>query len=150
VNSSVAYDSRRADNLILIYLVYDREPFMQHLKIFTVEKSGSTLIITPQGEGSAFRYQDLHLEANTIRGEMMKPENRNLVVDLGGMDYFGSEFIGALVSMLRETRVRGGKACFCSAKPQMLQVLQNMSLFKLWPHYESREAALSELSKLAG
>lgn len=123
---------------------------MQHLKIFTVEKVGPNLIITPQGEGSAFRYQDLHLEANVIRSEMAKPENRNLIVDLAQMDYFGSEFIGALVSMLRETRARGGKACFCSAKPQMLEVLKNMSLFKLWPHYETREDALSELAALAG
>lgn len=123
---------------------------MQHLKIFTIEKVGPNLIITPQGEGSAFRYQDLHLEANVIRSELMKPENRNLIVDLAQMEYFGSEFIGALVSMLRETRSRGGKACFCCARPQMLDVLKNMSLFKLWPHYATREDALSELAALAG
>ncbi|WP_437204667.1 STAS domain-containing protein [Planctomicrobium sp. SH664] len=116
---------------------------MQHLKIFTIERLENTLVVCPHGEGSAFRYQDLHLEANTIRGHMMKPGIKNLVVDLGDLDYFGSEFIGALVSMLRETRSRGGKACFCRAKPQMLQVLQNMSLFKLWPHYETRDEALA-------
>jgi anti-anti-sigma factor len=122
---------------------------MQHLKIFTTESLGNTLIVTPQGEGSAFRYQDLHLEANTIRGLLAKPGVRFLVIDLSQMDYFGSEFIGALVSLLRETRTRGGKACFCAAKPQMLQVLQNMSLFKLWPHYESRDEAVTGLAALA-
>lgn len=119
---------------------------MQHLKIFKVERSGDTLVVTPQGEGSAFRYQDLHLEANVIRGQMLKPEFKNLVINLEQMEYFGSEFIGSLVSMLRETKARGGKACFCSARPQMLSVLQNMSLFKLWPHYDSLDAALKELS----
>jgi microcystin degradation protein MlrC len=33
-------------------------------------------------------------------------------------------------------------ACFCSAKPQMIQVLSNMALFKLWPHFDSRDAAI--------
>ena len=112
------------------------------LKIFQVEQEGETVVVTPDGEGSAFRYQDLHMEVNSIRSHMMKPGQKNLVVDLNRMDYFGSEFIGALVSMLRETKMRRGLACFCCAKPQMIQVLSNMALFKLWPHFETREAAL--------
>lgn len=112
------------------------------LKIFQLDQVGETVIVTPDGEGSAFRYQDLHLEVNAIRAHMMKPGQRNLVVDLNKMDYFGSEFIGALVSMLRETKMRRGLACFCSARPQMVQVLSNMALFKLWPHFDSREAAV--------
>jgi anti-anti-sigma factor len=122
---------------------------MQHLKIFSTEQIGETLVVTPEGDGSAFRYQDLHLEANTVRGHLMKPGIRFLIIDLRNMEYFGSEFIGALVSMLREMRTRGGKACFCGATPQMLQVLQNMSLFKLWPHFENREEALNRLSAIA-
>ena len=118
---------------------------MQHLKIFKLDKVGSTLCITPQSENSGFRYQDLHIEANAIRGQLMKPENKNLIIDLRQMDHFGSEFIGALVSMLREVRNRGGKACFCCARPQMLQVLQNMSLFRLWPHHDTREEALAAI-----
>ncbi len=63
------------------------------------------------------------------------------------MDYFGSEFIGALVSMLlREVKNRGNKAAFCAANAQMLQVLQNMSLFKLWPHYQTRDEAIAAAS----
>jgi anti-anti-sigma factor len=116
---------------------------MKQLKIFQLEQVGPTVVVTPDGEGSAFRYQDLHVEVNAIRSHMMKPGQRNLIVDLNRMDYFGSEFIGALVSMLRETKMRGGVACFCSASPQMQQVLQNMALFKLWPHHSNRDEALA-------
>ena len=118
---------------------------MQHLKIFTIEIVGDCLIVTPHGEGSMFRYQDLHQETNVIRGQIARPEIRDLVVDLSGMDYFGSEFIGSLVSMLRETKVRGGNASFCCAQPQMLRVLENMSLFNLWPHFESRNDAIAHV-----
>ena len=112
------------------------------LKIFQLQQEGETVIVQPDGEGSAFRYQDLHMEVNAIRSHMMKPGQTHLIVDLNKMEYFGSEFIGALVSMLRETKMRRGLACFCSARPQMIQVLSNMALFKLWPHYETREEAL--------
>lgn len=118
---------------------------VQHLKLFSVEEDDQTVIVCPYGEGSAFRYQDLHLESNTVRGYLQKPGKRNLIVDMHNMEYCGSEFIGALVSMLRETRNRGGIGVFCSAPPQMQQVLQNMSLFKLWPHYATREDALASI-----
>ncbi len=122
---------------------------MQHLKIFNVEKLGEALIVTPVGEGSAFRYQDLHLETNAVRGYLSQPDVRLLVLDLKMIDYFGSEFIGALVSMLREMRTRGRKACFCNGNEQVQQILKNMSLFKLWPLYASREEALSELTAVS-
>lgn len=118
---------------------------MKHLKIFTVDQVGPTVILTPDGDASGFRYRDLQAEANSLRSHLMKPANQHLVVDLSKMQYFGSEFIGALVSMLREVRARGGKAYFCAATEQMLQVLQNMSLFKLWPHYATRDEALAAI-----
>ena len=113
------------------------------LKIFQHEQQGPIVILTPVGDGSGFRYQELHLDVNTIRAEMAKPGNRHLVVNLEQMEYFGSEFIGGLVSMLRETKNRGGLACFSAATPQMMNVLKNMSLFKLWPHFDSKKEAIA-------
>jgi len=118
---------------------------MKHLKIFAVDQVGPTVILTPDGDASGFRYRDLQAEANSLRSHLMKPANQHLIVDLSKMQYFGSEFIGALVSMLREVRARGGRAYFCSATEQMLQVLQNMSLFKLWPHFATRQDALAAI-----
>lgn len=122
---------------------------LNHLKIFSAEQVDDVLIVIPSGEGSAFRYQDLHIESNAIRSHLLKGGCKHVVVDLHKMDYFGSEFIGALVTMLREVKGRGGKACFCAATPQMLQVLQNMSLFKLWPHLATRDEALAHVKAAA-
>jgi anti-anti-sigma factor len=120
---------------------------LNHLKIFGSEQVGDVLVVIPAGEGSAFRYQDLHIESNAIRAHMLKGGCKHIIVDLNKMDYFGSEFIGSLVTMLREVKSRGGKACFCSATPQMMQVLQNMSLFKLWPHLDTRAEAIELVNK---
>jgi hypothetical protein len=35
---------------------------------------------------------------------------------------------------------------FCRANPNMHKVLDNMSLFRLWPYFETREAALQSAS----
>lgn len=118
---------------------------MQHLKIFLVEQTGPTVILTPQGDPSSFRYRDLQAETNSLRSHMGRPENLNLIVDLCNCQYFGSEFIGALVSMLREVRGRKGQAALCGATEQMRAVLMNMSLFRLWPYYETRDVALAAI-----
>lgn len=119
---------------------------VKHLKLFRVEQIGDVIVVVPEGDGSSFRYQDLHTEANAIRGHLTRPGNKHLIIDLQKMAYFGSEFIGALVSMLRETRNRGGKAMICSANAQMLQVLQNMSLCRLWPYHPTREETLTAIA----
>ena len=115
---------------------------VMNLKIFQSDQFGEVVVVKPVGEGSAFRYQDLQTEVNAIRSHMMKPGQKHLVVNLETMSYFGSEFIGALVTMLREVKRRGGMACFCCASPQMMKVLNNMALFKLWPHFDELQPAL--------
>ena len=115
---------------------------VKHLKLFDVQQTGETIVVSPQGQGSGFRYQDLHVESNVVRNHLLKTPKCNLIIDLGSMDYCGSEFIGSLVSMLRETRNRGGSALFCAANPHIHKVLDNMSLFKLWPYHATRDEAL--------
>jgi anti-anti-sigma factor len=118
---------------------------MQHLTIFQVEQVGPTVILTPRADPSSARYRDLQGEVNSVRTHMTLPENLNLVVDLRHCAYFGSEFIGALVSILREVRRRQGQCALCGATDQMRTVLQNMSLFKLWPYFETRDDALTAI-----
>jgi len=120
---------------------------LKHLKIFQTKRTGNILVVIPQGDPSTFRYNDLHREANSVRDLLMSPEVNHLVLNLQNMQYFGSEFIGSLVSMAREVKNRQGQAVICEANPQMLEVLQNMSLFKLWPYYPSESEALAALQQ---
>ena len=122
---------------------------MQHLTMFLVEQAGPTVILTPRGDSSSFRYRDFQAEVNSVRTHMTMPENLNLVVDLRQCQYFRSEFIGALVSMLREVRRRQGQCAMCGATDQMCAVLKTMSLFKLWPYFETRDDALASIAQPA-
>ncbi len=117
-----------------------------HLKIFRTETVEDHLVLIPQSEGASFRYADLQMEGNYVRTMVADKKYRGLIIDLSNMNYFGSEFIGALITIAREKKNRGGKAVVCGAAPQMLEVLQNMSLFKIWPYYPTREDAVAALN----
>lgn len=118
-----------------------------HLKIFSVDKEPPCIYVTPAGEGASFRYADLQMEANTVRALVADAACPYLIIDLSKLDYFGSEFIGALILIGREKKNRGGKVAICSANKNMHDVLKNMSLFKLWPYFEDRATALETLQK---
>jgi anti-anti-sigma factor len=88
------------------------------------------------------------MEANTVRLLAAKHRDLNLIIDLGNLNYFGSEFIGSLVSVAREKKNQGKKVVVCNAVPQMKEVLENMGLFKLWPYTDTRELAIEKISAL--
>ena len=111
-------------------------------KVFITERDGDTLIVVPHGDGLGFRYADVQIEANNIRRDIGKPDVANLIIDLEQLDYFGSEVIGVFITMAREASNRGGKAAMCNVSDKMRNVLQNMKLFSLWPHFSSRAEAL--------
>jgi anti-anti-sigma factor len=147
-DSTVAWRARRWNLAQRVALSLRSFP-MQHLTMFLVEQIGPTVMLTPRGDSSSYRYHDLQAEVNSVRTYMALPENLNLVVDLRHCQYFRSEFIGALVSMLRDVRSRQGQCALCGATDQMRVVLQKMSLFKLWPYFETRDGALAALAQPA-
>jgi anti-anti-sigma factor len=122
---------------------------LKHLNIFDVRSDQEILIVSPKVDAGSFRYHELHREANSVRDLLTRPDVKHLILNLSRLEYFGSEFIGSLVSMAREIRNRRGQALICSANPTMLDVLKNMSLFKLWPYFETEEEAIAYLRRPA-
>jgi anti-anti-sigma factor len=122
---------------------------LKHLNIFDVRAEEEIVIVSPKVDAGSFRYHELHREANSVRDLLTRPDVRHLILNLSQLEYFGSEFIGSLVSMAREIRNRQGQALICSANPTMLDVLKNMSLFRLWPYYETEAEAIAHLRRPA-
>lgn len=119
----------------------------RHLKILRVIEDEPHLILYPCSEGASFRYADLQMESNYVRTLAGQAKFKGLVIDLGELNYFGSEFIGALITVAREKKNRGGKVAICNVNEQMREVLNNMALFKLWPYFETRDLAIAEVSQ---
>jgi anti-anti-sigma factor len=116
-------------------------------KIFAVDGDGPTLVVIPQVEGSGFRYQQLHIEANSLQRKFETKEFKNLVVDLSSLHYFGSELIGVLIRLARTATNGNGVAAMCGPSPKMLEVLDGMRLRKLWPIFASRDEALKHVKQ---
>jgi anti-anti-sigma factor len=113
--------------------------------IFQAQADGDTLIVIPMVDGCGFRYQQLHIEANSLQRILETQSFKNLVVDLQNLNYFGSELIGALIRLARTVTDDKGKAAFCAPSPRMLEVLEGMRLNKLWPIVASRNDAMKHI-----
>jgi anti-anti-sigma factor len=110
--------------------------------LFAVHHRNTTLIVEPLVKGHAFEYAKLHTESNALRRQLDHPDVHKLVLDLGQLDYLGSEVIGVIVSLARKITDRGGQAVMCNVNHKLRQSLHRMHLDKLWPIVESREDTL--------
>jgi anti-anti-sigma regulatory factor len=67
----------------------------------------------------------------------------HVVVDFTAEQMLGSIIISVVIKVCRKAGSKGGKAAFCNASSDMLEVLQTMNLTKLWTHYPSRAEAIA-------
>ena len=112
-------------------------------KVFRLERDGNVLIVTPQGDASGFRYNDVHHESNTTLQLLDDPLLLNVVVDFKSEHILGSIIVSVIIKVCRKAGAKGGKAAFCNASPDMLEVLTTMNLTKLWPYFPSRSEAIN-------
>ena len=124
-------------------------PAVQFHKVFKVEQEGETVVVIPQGHPIAFRYNEIHVEANAVIRLLDDAGLKNVVLDFTVTDYASSMIIGALIRMARKVTNQGGQAVMCHANENMFEILTTMNLLKLWPYYETREEALAALGALA-
>ncbi len=111
-------------------------------KVFRLERDGNVLIVVPQGDASGFRYNDVHQESNATLQVLDDPSLSNVVIDFKSELILGSIILSVLIKVCRKAGAKGGKAAFCNASADMLEVLATMNLTKLWSHYPSRAEAI--------
>jgi pSer/pThr/pTyr-binding forkhead associated (FHA) protein len=109
----------------------ERAAFLTKLhKIFRVNWDGETLIVTPQGRGRDFRYQDIQVEANAIITILRTLGFHNLLVDFSAVKLTGSLVIDAITQFCRAT---SGVAAISSCSPEQYSALKDLNLISLWP-----------------
>jgi anti-anti-sigma factor len=113
--------------------------------LFAVAREESALVVSPLIRGGMFEYTQLHTESNALLRKLDHPELEALVIDLGQVEYSGSELIGVIVKLGRKMTDDGRKAVLCNASSHMRNVLCKMSLDQLWPMFDSRQQALSSV-----
>ena len=118
--------------------------------IFDRQQFGEVLIVAPTADGLSLRLADVQVSAEQIRDALARSDIKHVVIDLGRLDYFGSEVIGAIVMFTRDISNRGGNAAMCCASSQMCQKLGDLKLFELWSHFATCDEAVQSMSQATG
>jgi anti-anti-sigma factor len=114
-------------------------------KVFRVRRQKNTVIVSPQGEAPGFRTAALETELNRLLRQLDELQPVNLIVDLGGTNYYGSAMIGAIFELRRKVLGGGGRAVLCNASEAMLDVLRVLKLDREWPYVATRAEAFARL-----
>ena len=114
-------------------------------KVFKIARLSRTLVIVPQGATMNFQYTDVHLESNELYRIIDEPQLKNVLIDLGAVEYIDSIIISSLLRVLTKSRQLGGMGVFCCASDPVREVLGCIQIGRLWPLFESRDEALAEV-----
>jgi anti-anti-sigma factor len=117
-------------------------PAVKSTGIFEIERDGDTLIVTPQTDLREFEYQHIESGAREILDLLGSGTVKNLVIDFGKTDYYGSTALGFFVKLWKRVRSRNGCLAFCNVSAHELEILRVTNMGNLWPVCPSRQEAL--------
>lgn len=119
-----------------------RDRDTHRFQVFEVEILRGVLVITPQGDTTGFRYNQVHVESGLLLEHVDQDAVRGVIFDLSRVVVIGSVMISVLIKIARRVQQKQGEAVFCHASSTMRDALHTMNLTRLWPCLESRQDAL--------
>jgi anti-sigma B factor antagonist len=117
-------------------------------KLFEIEWTGETLILTPEADLSEFAFQQLDVEAREVLEMLDQAANTNVVVDCRNTDFFGSTALGFFLKLRQRVRRHNGSMVFCNVSDHEKEILHVTKTESLWSICSSRSDAL-ELLRVA-
>lgn len=111
--------------------------------VFAMEVVGDTMVVTPQGDASGFRYNEIHNDTNSVIVQIDRQNAQNLVINFSKLQIAGSIMISSIIKMARKIGNKQGQAAFCNASEDMKEVMESMNLTRLWPYFESQDDAIN-------
>ena len=112
------------------------------LKTLLIERDGDTVIVTPTRDLNEYRYLSASADAKSVLDLLDRALAKNVVVDLGRTDYYGSSALGFFVQLWNRVRRRHGRMAFCNVSDHEKEILLITHLDHLWLVCPSKWAAL--------
>ena len=82
--------------------------------VFAEEKRGDTLVVTPLENLREFEFDRLEAAAVGVFQEIEAKAVKNVVLDFGKTDFYGSTALGFFVKLWKRVRAGGGQLVFCN------------------------------------
>jgi anti-anti-sigma factor len=111
--------------------------------VFEVEQAEDTLIVVPAPGLDELAQQRLEAGTGEVLEALRGSPARNILLDFGRTDAFGSAALGLLLRLGGAARRRAGHLAFCNVSAAEQEILRVTSLDRLWPVYPSRAEALA-------
>jgi len=127
-----------------------REVFLEPLNpsqdVLLIQHHGEFLIVSvsPVVEGLDFTLGDILADA--ILNSLRSSEQPLVVIDLAGVEIFGSMFLTVMLRCWKTCVTRGGMMVLCGVGSRVRELLKIVRLDVLWPIYQDREEAMKALS----
>lgn len=110
--------------------------------LFEVEVTQPTLIVLPQENVCSLADERVQPELMRLQERLENPALRNVVIDFGRIEYFGSSMLEAMLKLWKQVHALGGRMAVCNVSEIGREVLQVGRFDTLWQVYDTREAAL--------
>ena len=114
----------------------------QIIGMFEVESEGDTLIVAPTGNLGEIDFQRIEASAKDVFDAMARSAAKNVVLDLGRMDYGGTTALSFFLRLWKRVQAAQGKMALCNVSAHELEILGITNLDDLWPIFSSRAEAL--------
>lgn len=116
---------------------------MENNRTFLIEKSGKTVVLTPQRDLGELEYDRIRDDARSALEQLTDATVKNVVIDFERTDYYGSTALEFFVSLWKETDAQGGKMVFCNVSPHEREILKVANLDRLWEICDCKNSALA-------
>jgi anti-anti-sigma factor len=115
--------------------------------IFEIEQDNDTIVVVPVVDLRELEYRRIEEGASEILDLLNGPGIKNVILDFGNTDYYGSTALGFFLKLLKKVKVRKGRMAFCNVSDHEQEILRVTNLDQLWPICSSRSEALEAVKE---
>jgi anti-anti-sigma factor len=113
---------------------------------FRIEWHGDALVFVPATNIDSLNWDVIEQTTQLVLKPVREQTVPLIVVDLTGVEYFGSVFLALLLRCHKLVKSRGGELVICGAKGSVRELLRITALDTLWAIYDTRAEALEALT----
>ena len=127
-------------------VAFGKETIAVEAEAFRFKPLGGMLVVYPPKGLEDLDEPLTRTVAALLDQQLQGIEEPAVIVDLSGIEYFGSIFISLLLRFWGRVKARGGTMVLCGATGGAMEILRLSNLDTLCPVYETVEDAISALS----
>lgn len=117
--------------------------------VFRIERQGGVAIVQPSAAVENWNWGLIEQAAEIVLEPLRREEAPQVVVDLTGINYFGSVFLALLLRMWKLVVSKNGTMVLGGASANTRELLAVTALDTIWAIYDTRAEAVAALQSEA-